>query len=101
MEFDIKMNVKVKNTNGNELEACRVVIDQIDAQIIKLLSERKEVVEKVWEIKQQTEKGAYDEKRQEEVMQTRTQWGEELGLDTSFVKTIFDKMHDYYVRIQK
>ncbi|MFK7899402.1 MAG: chorismate mutase [Cyclobacteriaceae bacterium] len=82
------------------LESLRQEIDNYDKQIIKALAERMLVVEKVAETKKAANATAMQKNRWQELLATRSEWGQEVGLPKEDIKQIFECIHDMSVSRQ-
>ena len=76
-----------------DLRAIRCRIDDIDNQLLTLLSERQNASCRIAEIKQRENMTVFQPSRWREVLQNRISVAAELGLDTAFVKDLFEKIH--------
>lgn len=83
-----------------ELKHLREQIDLIDAQLIHLLSERLETSKKIAEVKGQNNMAVYQPKRWEEVLERKLALAQEHGIDPSFVKDLYEKIHAESVKVQ-
>jgi chorismate mutase/prephenate dehydrogenase len=75
-----------------ELEQLRNKIDQIDSDLVKLLSERHDVVEHVVELKRQHHQPIYHPAREEDLISRRRAQAEENGLSADYVEDVFRAM---------
>ena len=73
------------------LEDCRVAIDAIDNEVLKLLNQRMEVVKHVGEIKKESGGAIYRPEREKAIIQRLTQSSIEQGglLNSSAIEAIF------------
>ena len=71
----------------------REAIDEIDYQILKSFSQRNEYVEAIVKFKHDKH-GIIAGERQVEVLQRRSQWANELGLDPGTMKKIYKILID-------
>ncbi len=73
------------------LDECRVAIDKIDDEILKLLNERMEVVKNVGEIKNKTGGAIYRPEREKAIINRLAQLSKESGgaLEKSAIEAIF------------
>lgn len=55
------------------LEDCRVAIDAIDDEVLKLLNKRMEIVKRVGEIKKDSDSAIYRPEREKAIIQRLTQ----------------------------
>ena len=83
------------------LARLRRQIDTIDEMLIKTLRERMDISEKIAELKAEANMSTYQPKRWEQVMTERTKLAAKAGLNTDFVKTLYEKIHAESVRIQE
>ena len=82
------------------LAECRVLIDELDRQLLKLLNERTKVVEVIGRIKEQFSMPIYEPKREDEVY--RNVLGTNHGpLPPEAVKRIFERIIDEMRTLQK
>jgi chorismate mutase/prephenate dehydratase len=73
------------------LDDCRIAIDEIDSEILKLLNKRMRVVERVGEIKKDTGGAIYRPEREKAIIDRLTKLSEEQGglLNKSAIEAIF------------
>jgi len=71
----------------------REAIDEIDYQILKSFSQRNEYVEAIVKFKHDKH-GIIAGERQVEVLQRRSLWADELGLDSGTMKKIYKILID-------
>ncbi|MDP6599936.1 MAG: chorismate mutase [Candidatus Woesearchaeota archaeon] len=72
------------------LEETRKEIDNIDDEIISLLSKRQDLIKKIAEIKKELNKSVLDEKREEEIIEKLKIKAKEKGLDANFVVSLYN-----------
>ena len=72
------------------LEETRKEIDNIDDEIISLLSKRQYLIKKIAEIKKELNKSVLDEKREEEIIEKLKIKSKEKGLDANFVASLYN-----------
>ncbi|MBT4531156.1 MAG: bifunctional chorismate mutase/prephenate dehydrogenase [Phycisphaerae bacterium] len=72
-----------------ELIPLRAEIDEIDHQILALLSQRNNVVERVAKVKKNTGFGIRDFVREANLLQDRSGRGEEVGLRSEVIESLF------------
>lgn len=87
-------------------ECCNITdvrneIDNIDREIIRLLSTRFGYVREVVKYKDGTASGIEASARRNEVMQTRRQWAEAGGLNPDVVEEIYDRLVRYFIEEEK
>ena len=82
------------------LEGYRVLIDEIDRGIVKLLNERTSVVEEIGRVKREAQLPVYEPKREDQVFANIT--GANGGpISQEAVRRIFERIIDEMRRIQK
>lgn len=84
----------------NQLEELRNIIDEIDAEIIKKLVSRMEIVERIGEYKRENEVTILQLERWKEILETRSALGKSLRLDERFIKDLLELIHDLSIKRQ-
>src|SRR3989338_7696778 len=72
------------------IEDLRKAIDELDEEILSLISKRKDLVKEVGKLKENLDLPIFDKKREEEIIKNLSKKAKKLGLDISSVSTIFD-----------
>jgi chorismate mutase/prephenate dehydrogenase len=72
-----------------ELEGLRVQIDTIDRQLVELLAQRLQVVQKVTKVKQQHELPTFHPAREENLISARRAQAADTGLDPDYIEDLF------------
>ena len=75
------------------IQEIREAIDEIDYHILKSFAQRNEYVEAIVKFKYDRQ-GIIAGERQAEVLQRRSEWARELGLDPGVMKKIYKIMID-------
>jgi len=78
------------------LEKLRDEIDQLDQELLKTLAKRKEIVQRISLVKQQTNLPIRDLKREKEMLKKRFAH----NLDSQFVENLFKLIIDQSVKEQ-
>lgn len=86
--------------NNASLEPLRKQIDDIDHELLSLLSHRMNLSRQIASVKREQKLTVYQAKRWEEVMNDRLQQAESLGLNPEFIKELLEKIHGESVRVQ-
>jgi len=95
------------NINDKSPQECSSItevrneIDNIDREIIRLISKRFEYVQQVVKYKDATESGIEATDRKNEVMTTRRQWATENGLDPDVIEEIYSRLVRYFIDEEK
>lgn len=84
----------------NKLDTLRSRIDDIDHEILEVLSARMKIVEQIGLYKKQNKVTALQVNRWSQIMEDRLDNARKLGLDESFIKIIFQLIHEDSVRQQ-
>jgi len=84
-----------------ELEEIRKKIDDIDNQIISLLARRISFAKDIVEYKQKHNKDIFDSGRIDEILKERQQAAKELGLEPELIKSLFERIIDDSMKLQK
>lgn len=84
----------------DKLTHHRSEIDQIDAQIIDLFSDRMKIVEKIGHYKKQKNVTIFQSKRWDEILLTRSSWASHNELSPEFIQKIYRLIHDESLKIQ-
>lgn len=90
----------IMDKEENALDELRDEINQLDLQLLKVISRRMEVVEKVGKYKQKHKLPSLQEHRWQEIFKTRLQWAKDLKLSEEFVSEIFKLIHEESVAKQ-
>lgn len=85
-------------TNISEV---RSEIDNIDSEIIKLLSKRFGYVREVVKYKENTDAGIEASDRRTAVIESRRKWAEEAGLNPDIVGKIYNMLIEYFIEEEK
>ncbi len=85
---------------ANQLEYLRSRIDAIDTELLETLSSRMEIVKQIGQYKKENNVMALQINRWSELMDKRVSLGENLNLNKTFVKILFQLIHEDSVRMQ-
>ncbi len=84
----------------NQLDMLRSRIDAIDTELLEMLASRMEIVQKIGTYKKENNVTALQINRWSELMNNRVKTGKELQLNETFVKILFQLIHEDSVRMQ-
>ncbi len=84
-----------------ELQIYRESIDEIDAQIITLISERFEVVKQVWEYKKLHNLPPLQPERWQQVLSSKKELAKKLWVNPDFIETIWNEIHKEALRLEE
>lgn len=99
-----KLVIKYANSDDplfdNKLEILRGRIDEIDHEIMEILASRMEIVRQIGLYKKENKVTALQINRWAQIMDDRTKLAKKLNLDETFVKILFQLIHEDSVRQQ-
>ena len=84
----------------DKLEQFRNKIDSIDQQMIELLGQRMRIVEEIGEYKKQNNVSVFHLYRWENILKSRVEYGERLGLNVEYIKNLLQLVHNESIRKQ-
>ncbi len=85
----------------SQLELIREQIDQVDNELLEILSRRMKLVEKAGEYKKLNNVAIFQMERWKKVFETRPEWGRSLHLNQEFVKELYKMVHTESIRKQE
>lgn len=91
----------MKRTKKISVEKIREEINNVDNNIIELLSKRRNLSEEVVKIKEISDKPIRDEKREEDLLIKLIRTGKKLGLSSHFVTKIYQEIIEDSVKLQQ
>jgi chorismate mutase len=86
---------------SRDLDNWRKEIDNIDDQVINLLAKRLTIIKKIGKYKKENQLPPLDNKRWTQLLDALTAKGEQLQLDPSFIKNLYNTIHEYTLSVQK
>lgn len=95
---DNKRKLPQDCTNITEV---RNEIDNIDCEIIKLLSERFGYVREVVKYKEKTNTGIEASDRRAAVIESRRKWAKEANINPDVIENIYNTLIDYFIIEEK
>jgi chorismate mutase len=84
----------------NDLEELRNQVDSIDHQFVELLGERMKIIDKIAEYKFSNNVSVLQMERWLEILKTRTEHGNRIGLETKFMEQLLKQLHQESIRRQ-
>ncbi len=90
----------MRQSTPEDLDRCRLLIDDLDLQLLHLLNQRTAVVENIGRIKQDLALNIYEPKREEKVF-ANVQQHNAGPLPDDAVKRIFERIIDEMRTVQK
>ena len=86
---------------AQSLESLRSEIDDLDAKLIDVLSDRMNLVDDIAELKKQSDVTILQVSRYQEMLETRLHQAEKKGVNPAFIKLIFEQIHQNSIRRQE
>lgn len=87
--------------DGKDLNQIRDSINEVDTELIKLLSKRRDLSKDVIRAKEISDQPIRDQKREQNLLNRLISFGKENGLDSHFITKVFYEIIDDSVRIQQ
>lgn len=82
------------------LEGLRLQIDSVDEQLMRLLSRRMELAKDIGVLKHKNRWSLLSVARWRDIIESRTTWGSDLGLNPEFLEKILGSVHEESIRVQ-
>ncbi len=89
-----------KLAHNEKIDKLREQIDEIDKNILDMLSQRMSVVKDLGYLKKQQKITILQIKRWSNIFKDRIEKGQELGLNSEFLKELLEVLHQESIRIQ-
>jgi len=84
----------------DKLAQLRNVIDEIDEELMQVLKRRNQVIEEIGTYKKEHNITIFQLERWQEMLRTRAQWAEKLGLSRTHIERLCQLLHDESIKIQ-
>lgn len=85
---------------GNRLLELRRIIDEIDDELINVLKKRTQIIEEIGGYKKEHNITIFQLERWQEILRTRGQWADKIGISRQHVEKICQLLHEESIRIQ-
>ncbi|QIA09852.1 chorismate mutase [Draconibacterium halophilum] len=99
-----KLVIRYENASNpdfdNQLDVLRNRIDAIDAELLETLASRVQIVRQIGEYKRDNNVTALQINRWTQLMDNRVKLGKGMDVNETFVKTLFQLIHEDSVRMQ-
>lgn len=99
-----RLIIRHENANNpdfeNRLDMLRNRIDAIDAELLEMLASRVQIVKQIGRYKKENNVTALQINRWAQLMENRVNLGKKLDLNDTFVKILFQLIHEDSVRMQ-
>lgn len=83
-----------------QLQDLRSLIDKLDNELLNVLFLRSDVSKRIGEYKRANNLDIYQASRWQQILENRQKIAADTGLDSDFVKAIFDTIHSFSLGIQ-
>lgn len=88
------------NEITDKLTQLRNMIDEIDDELMNVLKKRIQVIEEIGKYKKEQGITIFQLERWQEILRTRGQWADRMGLSRQHVEKICQLLHEESIRIQ-
>ena len=99
-----KLVIRNENANNpdfeNQLDVLRNRIDALDSELLEILASRVEIVKQIGQYKKDNNVTALQINRWTQLMENRVGLGKRLNINETFVKILFQLIHEDSVRMQ-
>lgn len=95
------LNFRANDHLPSELQKLRILIDELDEDLLSILQKRLEVVEKMGILKKQENLSVLQLERWSEIVKTRLLSAKQKGLDEQFVHELLQCIHQASIRAQE
>ncbi|MDO8609375.1 MAG: chorismate mutase [bacterium] len=85
----------------DQIVELRKQVDKIDNDIISLIAKRMDIVKKIGAYKKQNNIPLLDSKRWEEVIKSKINLGNTLGIPQVLIEKIYNTIHKFALKIEK
>ncbi len=82
------------------LHNLRNIIDEIDLRLVELVAKRMSIVKEVGEYKKARGIAPLDEKRWQEVLETKIKLARELGVSEDLIVDLYNRMHETALELE-
>lgn len=96
----VRDNSDIGLSEGMEMEYLRQIMDGVDAEIIDLIARRMELSEKIGHLKKDCNMTAYQPERWSDIVNTRGDRAEQVGLSKAFIVELYEKIHHHSISKQ-
>lgn len=86
--------------SSNKLDELRKIIDEIDDELINVLKKRQQIIEEIGVYKKDHNITIFQLDRWQEILRTRGQWADKIGLSRQHIEKICQLLHEESIRVQ-
>ncbi|AGW86098.1 Phospho-2-dehydro-3-deoxyheptonate aldolase [Blattabacterium sp. (Nauphoeta cinerea)] len=91
---------KCDQKSERHLDSFRILIDELDENIIALLAERMNISKKLGSLKKSSDIAIFQPRRWKDIMKKYLNLGKSLGISEEFIEGIFKLLHQESIKIQ-
>lgn len=84
----------------NKLAQYRNMIDEIDDELLNILKKRMNIIEQIGQYKKEQHITIFQLERWQEILRTRSQWAEKLGIPRAHIEKLCMLLHEESIRLQ-
>lgn len=84
----------------DKLSQFRSMIDEVDDELLNVLKKRMTIIEQIGEYKKEHDLIIFQLERWQEILKSRPQWAEKLGIPRAYAEKIYQLLHEESIRIQ-
>jgi len=84
----------------DKLAALRNIIDEVDDELMNVLKKRIQVIEEIGKYKKEHQITIFQLARWQEILRTRGQWADKMGLSRQHVEKLCQLLHEESIRVQ-
>lgn len=84
----------------DKLLSLRKIIDEIDDDLLNILKKRIQIIEQIGTYKKEHNITIFQLERWQEILRTRAQWADKIGLSRQHIEKICQLLHEESIRIQ-
>jgi chorismate mutase len=84
----------------DKLQELRRIIDEVDDELLHVLKKRLQIIERIGEYKKAHNITIFQLERWQEILRTRGQWADKLGISRQHVEKLCQLLHDESIRLQ-
>lgn len=84
----------------DKLQELRRIIDEIDDELMNVLKKRVQIIEEIGKYKKEHSITIFQLERWQEILRTRGQWADKMGLSRQHIEKICQLLHEESIRIQ-
>lgn len=103
--MDVMSQLILRKQSGEDGEIGRLIelrriIDEVDEELLNVLKKRMQVIEEIGAYKKEQNMTIFQLERWQEILRTRGQWADKLGLSRQHIERICQLLHEESIRVQ-